>query len=358
MRIIITAGGTGGHIYPALGVLDKIMENSNNKYLYIGTTNRMESEIIPSMNIPYEGLEIYGLSKNIFRDIKNIKCIRNSYKKCLRIIDEFKPDLVLGFGGYVSLPVLYAAKKRNIKIAIHEQNVIPGKTNKLLGKFSDKIFISMKESEKHFKNKNIIYSGNPCEERARIIEKKDKTSLGFDRNKKLIIIVMGSLGSISVNEKLCEYLRSFNEEDKEILFITGKNSFKDLNTNLVVPSSVKLVPYFDDLPGLMKDADLIISRAGAGAISEIIATSIPSILIPSPYVANNHQYYNALDLKTRGLCMMIEEKDLNKENLEKSVKEILDTNKANELREKLEKEEKKDASSIIYSEILELKEIK
>lgn len=354
MKIIITAGGTGGHIYPALGVLDKIKEDNKNKYLYIGTTNRMESEIIPSMNIPYEGLEVYGLSKNIFKNLKNIKCIIKSYKKCLKIIDEFKPDLVLGFGGYVTLPVLYAAKKRNIKIAIHEQNFIPGKTNKFISRFSDLVFISFEDSKKHFKNKKIVYSGNPSEERARLIEKKSKTSLGFNKKKKLIIIVMGSLGSTIINEKLCEFLRSFNEEDKEILFITGKNSYKDLNNNLIVPDNIKIVPYLENLPGLMKDADLIISRAGAGTISEIIATKIPSILIPSPYVANNHQYYNALDLKNKKLSVMLEQETLSKETLENNIKEILDTKLNKEIKENLEKYEKKNAVTIIYKEIKEL----
>ena len=131
MKVIITAGGTGGHIYPALGVYEKIMSEKGNECLYIGTTNRMESEIVPKMNIPYEGVEIYGLGKNIFKNIKNIGCIIKSYKKCLKIMDEFKPDVVLGFGGYVSFPVLYAAKKRKIKTAFHEQNYIPGKTNKI-----------------------------------------------------------------------------------------------------------------------------------------------------------------------------------------------------------------------------------
>ena len=354
MKIIVTAGGTGGHIYPALGVMDKIIEDKNNKYLYIGTTTRMESEIIPMMNIPYKGIEIYGLSNNLFENVKDIKYIIKSYKKCLEIIDEFKPDVVLGFGGYVSLPVLYAAKKRKIKVAIHEQNYIPGKTNRFLGRFANKVFVSFEASNKYFKKDKVIYSGNPCEERARLIKKADKTSLGFDRNKKLIIIVMGSMGSTAINEKLCDFLRSFDDENKEILFITGKNSYNDLKHNLVFKGNIKMVPYQDNLPGLMKDADLILSRAGAGAISEIIATEIPSILIPSPYVANNHQHFNAMDLKNKNLCVVLEEENLNKENLEKQINEVLDTQIYNELKKNLENYEKKDASSIIYNEVKEL----
>jgi len=125
MKVIITAGGTGGHIYPALGVIEKLMDDKTNEFLYIGSKDRMKSELIPSLGIKYESLEIYGLTKNIGRDIKNIKCIMSSYNKCKKIMKEFKPDYVIGFGGYVTFPVLMAAHKYKIKTGIHEQNKIP-----------------------------------------------------------------------------------------------------------------------------------------------------------------------------------------------------------------------------------------
>ena len=143
MKVIVTAGGTGGHIYPALGVVNKLLTDKNNEVLYIGTKNRMESEIVPSLGIPYESVEIYGLSKNILLDIKNVKCIMSAYSKCKKIMKTFKPDYVIGFGGYVSFPVIMAAKKYKIKTAIHEQNMIPGKTNKVLSKFADITFVSI-----------------------------------------------------------------------------------------------------------------------------------------------------------------------------------------------------------------------
>ena len=167
---------------------------------------------------------------------------------------------------------------------------------------------------------------------------------------------MGSEGSTAMNEILLDYLRGFNESDKEILFITGKRQYSDLNNNLKVSSSVKLMPFYDDLPGLMKSADLIISRAGASTISEIIGTSIPSILIPSPYVANNHQYYNALSLKEQGISIMIEQKDFTKKLLEDTVSKILDDKEFNkELKQKLEFMEKPNPSTIMYNEIIKNK---
>lgn len=356
MRFLIVAGGTGGHIFPALSLIEKIKEDPKNKYLYVGTTDRMESEIVPKLGIPYEGLEVHGLKKNLIKDTKNIKDIFSAVKKSKQIIKDFKPDVVVGFGGYVTFPVILAAHKNKIPVFLHEQNVIPGKSNKLLSMYSRKIFISFEESKKYFNEKRVIYSGNPCLERAKKIRKHNKTELGFDRNKKLILIVMGSEGSKAMNEKLLEFLRTFNESDKEILFLTGRRQYNALSNNLIVSSNVKIMSFYNDLPGLMKDSDLIISRAGASTISEIIATNIPSILIPSPYVANNHQYYNALSLKDMGVSIMIEQDNLTKEVLLENVKKILDNKEENKrIKEKLEFIPKLNSSTIMYEEIIKNK---
>ena len=352
MKFILTAGGTGGHIFPALSVLDEIKKDKKNEYLYIGTKNRMENDLIPSMGIPYEGIEIYGLSKtNIIRNFKNIGCIIKSYRRCLKIMDEFKPDAVIAFGGYVTFPVCMAAKKRGIKVFLHEQNMLPGKTNIFLSKKVDGVFISFEDSRNRLKCDNIIYTGNPVSQRAIECKKYDKTDLGFDKKKKLIVIVMGSLGSTSVNEKLLDFLRTYEKENVEILFITGKKSYVDLNNNLVVPKSTRIIPFFDNLPSLMKSADLIISRAGASTIAEIMATKTPSILIPSPYVANNHQYYNALDLVKKNASLLIEEKDLDKDTLIDAIDEMFEEKTYKEAKANLRKIEDIDSSTMIMDEI-------
>ena len=166
MRVIITAGGTGGHIVPALSVIEKIQSDKNNDVLYIGTTDRMEKDIIPSKGIKYEAIEVYGLTKDIAKDIKNLICIRKAIKRCKQIIKDFKPDVVLAFGGYVTLPVIIAAKKLHIPVALHEQNYIPGKVNKWLGNKCNVIFVSFKDNEKYFTKTKVVYSGNPCCEKA------------------------------------------------------------------------------------------------------------------------------------------------------------------------------------------------
>ncbi|MDD6272981.1 MAG: undecaprenyldiphospho-muramoylpentapeptide beta-N-acetylglucosaminyltransferase [bacterium] len=355
MKFILTAGGTGGHIYPALSVLDEIKKDKKNEYLYIGTKNRMENDLIPGMGIPYVGIEIYGLSKtNIIRNVKNVACILKSYKKCLKIMDEFKPDAVIAFGGYVTLPVCLAAKKRGIKVFLHEQNMLPGKTNIYLSKKVDAVFTSFKDGNLKLKCNKVIYTGNPVSQRAVECKKYDKTDLGFSKNKKLIIIVMGSLGSTSVNEKLLDFLRTYERDDTEILFITGKKSYVDLNNNLVVPKSTRIVPFFDNLPSLMKSADLIISRAGASTIAEIMATKTPSILIPSPYVANNHQYYNALDLVNKNISLLIEEKDLDKKTLIDAIDEMFDEKTFKEVKQNLKEIKDINSSTIIMDEIYKI----
>ncbi len=350
MRIIITAGGTGGHIYPALSVVEKAITNKD-EILYIGTTNRMESELIPKKGIPYEGIEIYGFSKNIFLDIKNVFKLISSYRKCKKIIKNFKPDVVLGFGGYVTLPVIYTAHKLGIKTAIHEQNLIPGKANKFLSNIADTVFVSFKNSVKHINNDNIIYSSCPSGERAMLMTKHNKEDLGFNRDKKLIIIVMGSLGSMSVTEKLKDFLETFDRSDSEILFISGQNCF-EASKQFKTPSNVKILKFYNDLPALMKDADIIVSRAGASTITEIISLEKLSILIPSPFVANNHQYYNAKDINDNELGIMLEEKYLNKNTLSKELDKLL-TNEIeiNKIKTNLKNNKKVDGVNIIYNEI-------
>lgn len=347
MKVIVSAGGTGGHIYPALSVIETLKKDKKCEILYIGTNDRMESKIVPEKGIKFIGLDIYGLSKNIITDIKNVHLIFSSYQKCKKIIKEFKPDYVIGFGGYVTFPVLLAASKLKIRCGIHEQNMIPGKTNKFLSKKVETTFISFEESKKYFNN-NVIYSGNPVNEIASEREAHDKTTLGFSKDKKLIIIVMGSLGSTSVNDKLKDFLMNYDSKTHEILFITGKGSYNKYK-DLKVPKSIKIVPYYDDLSGLMKVADIIISRAGASTISEILSLDLPSILVPSPYVANNHQYYNALDLKEKNLAIMLEEKDLNSENLRKSIKECIKNYDV--IKDNLKKEKKLKSSTIIVEEM-------
>lgn len=358
MKIIVSAGGTGGHIYPALAIIKKFQEMEKDlEVIYIGTHNRMEKEIVPKMGIKYIDLEIYGFSKtNILRDIKNISLIKKAMNKCLKIMKEFKPDIVIGCGGYVTYPVIKAAKKLNIKTFIHEQNSIPGKSNVYLSKFVDLVGISFKNSKNYFKKaKRVVYTGNPCGENALTVKKVSKSTLGFKPNDKLIIIVAGSLGSESLNNKFKAYLSTIDNESYNVLYITGTNLYEEFIKDTKFSKNVKVVPFYDNLPSIMKDAYLVISRAGASTISELLALKIPSILIPSPYVANNHQYYNALDLANMKVSELIEEKNLNSNIIKVMINELVYNDELyKEFKNNLEKLNTKASSSIIYEEIKEI----
>lgn len=354
MRVVISAGGTGGHINPALAIIDKIKkEEPNSEFLYIGTTNRMEKDIIPSKNIPYVGLEMSGLKRSLsFDNLKTLNKLRKAIKKCKVEIKKFKPDIVIGVGGYVTAPVIYAGKKCKCKTLVHEQNSILGLSNKMMLKYTDTLCTSFEDMK--IKNVNTVYTGNPCEEAAREKKGYDKTKFGFDKNKKLVLIVMGSLGSKTVNEILKESLDKFDNDKYEIGIITGKD-YIDEYKKLKKSKNVFVFPYIDDLARLIKVSDLIVTRAGATTMCEIIATKVPAIFIPSPYVTENHQYKNAMSLVNKGAAQIIEEKDLNSEVLVNKINELInDEKEIKEIRENLIKMGDRKSTSLIYNEIRKL----
>ena len=355
MKVIITAGGTGGHIYPALSIINKIKKvDKNSEFIYIGTHNRMEKDIVPNLGINYVGLEIYGLTKNMKRNIKNVLLINKAYKKCIKIMKDFKPDVVVGVGGYVTFPVILAAHKLKIKTFIHEQNSIPGKSNKMLERYVDAIGVSFKDSKKYFKNENKIYfTGNPCSENALEIDKISKTKFGVKTTSELVLIVSGSLGSNVINAKMIEYLNSIKNKKYEVIYVTGKDYYEEFSKNKF-PKNVHVLPYIENMSGLLKDVDVMVSRAGASSLSEILALKVPSIIIPSPYVANNHQYYNALSLQNENACIMIEEKDLNKDILTESIDKCLDNDYREKLKKNMDKLAIKDSSTKIYEILKDL----
>lgn len=354
MRVIISAGGTGGHIYPALSILKKIQEEEkNSEFLYIGTTNRMEASIIPNEGIPYLGIEMSGLSKNIKKSFKSLKLLLKANKKLKKEIQEFNPDIVIGVGGYITFPVIYTAKKLGYKTIIHEQNKIPGKSNKILSKYADKILVSLPGSLEYFPKNKTIYTGNPRSSEAYHALKIDKEELGFAKNKKLVLIVMGSLGSMTINKELKNIIKGFKNKEYEVLIITGNDYYDEFKKYNI--SNVKIVPFLNNMLNVLKSCDLIVSRAGASVISEITAIGIPSILVPSPYVANNHQYYNAMELVNKKASILLEEKDFNKDNLLKQIDLILNNKKLyNDMHINSLKLGKKDSCLEIYQLIKEL----
>ncbi len=355
MRVIISAGGTGGHIYPALAIINKIKElEPNSEFLYIGTHNRMEKDIIPKYNIPFETIEIYGINrKNIFKNFKTLKCFYNSIKKCKKLIKEFKPDVVIGVGGYVTGAVIYSAKKLGYPTFIHEQNSIPGKANLFLSKYADKIGVSFKSTIKEFPEYKTVYTGNPCSEEAIKKEIVPKSKYGLT-NKKLVLIVMGSLGSEKITSMMKKTIDLFSNKEYEVIFVTGSSSYDEFE-NIKLSKNVKVVPYIENLSGFMKNVDVMVSRAGASTLSEIMALQIPSILIPSPYLPNNHQYKNAIDLVEKKAALLIEEKNLNGKLLVEQIDELINNKELyKDIKENLKKLSITDSADRIYNVLKEM----
>ena len=212
MRVVISAGGTGGHIYPALAIINKIKEmEPNSEFLYIGTHNRMEKDIVPKHGIPFKSIEIYGFNrKKLLKNFKTIKCLFKAKRECKKIIKEFKPDIAIGVGGYVTVPVIIAAHELGIKTFIHEQNSVAGKANLTLSKCVDLIGISFKSSMDEFPKDKTLFTGNPCSEDALKKSAMNKSEFKLSKDKKLVLFVMGSLGASNVNEFLMDTMKLFN----------------------------------------------------------------------------------------------------------------------------------------------------
>ena len=336
MRVIVSAGGTGGHIYPAIAIISKIKEEEpNSEILYIGTSDRMEKDLIPELGIKYEPIHVSGLKRKL--TLENVKVLYQFLKarnKCKKIIKEFDPDIVIGAGGYVTGPVIWAAKKLGKKTFIHEQNSVVGLSNRYLTKYADKIGVSFSSTLDLFPKDKVVLTGNPCSEKALNMKKANKESYGLTKNKKLVLIVMGSLGSRTVNDKIVSFLDDFKNKDYEVMFVTG-NSYYEKVKDLKVPENVKIVPF--------------ISRAGASTMSEILVLNVPTIFIPSPYVTNNHQYKNAMDLVNQKAALIIEEKDLTKDNLVKMIDDTLnDKTLYKSLKDNLKELGIKDSGERIY----------
>ena len=339
MRIIVSAGGTGGHIYPALAIINKLKErNKDLEVLYIGTTDRMEKDLIPKLGIPYKGIEMKGLNrKKVFKNYQVIKSFRNAIKEIKVIMKEFKPDVVLGIGGYITAPVIIAAHKLGIKTFIHEQNSIPGLSNKLLKKKATKIGVSLEDSLKYFKHCNVEFTGNPRSEEAYEAKPLDKKKYGFHDDKKLVVFVMGSLGSYTVTNVIIESIPKIANKDYEVLLITGKR-FLENYEGIKIPKNIKMVPLIDDMLSVLKKTDLIVTRAGASTIAEITAIGVPAIMIPSPHVTHNHQEKNANVLGDNGSAVVIKEKELTSDKLLTTIDSLIkDDKKLNSMKESSKK---------------------
>ncbi len=333
MRIVLTGGGTGGHIYPAIAVGKHMVQNDpDTKLLYIGTAQGMEGRVVPEQRIPFEAIEITGFKRKLSLDnVKTVLRFLKGVKRSKQLLREFKPDVVVGTGGYVCGPVVYAAAKLGIPTFIHEQNAIPGLTNQFLSRFASSVGVSFEQSEQHFpKAKLTAFTGNPCATNVlRAQPGLGLKSLGLPPNSKFVLMVGGSRGARTFNETMIEMAPMLSRlSNVYFVFVTGEIYYESTLSRLNqaggdAAKQIKLLPYLHNMAEVLRDASLVISRSGASSLAEITALGLPSILIPSPNVTNNHQEANARSLVNAGAAELILEKDLTGEKLFASIQDIL-----------------------------------
>jgi UDP-N-acetylglucosamine--N-acetylmuramyl-(pentapeptide) pyrophosphoryl-undecaprenol N-acetylglucosamine transferase len=329
MKVLISGGGTGGHIYPALAIIKEIKKQEpNSSFLYIGTETGLENKIIRQEDIPFKAIHITGFKRKIsFENIKTIIRFLKGVQESKKIIKSFKPDIVVGTGGYVCGSVVYAASKLKVPTVIHEQNSIPGLTNKFLSKYVDKIAICFKEALPFFPSNKVELTGNP--RASEVVQNKgvDKVMLGLNPNKKTVLIVGGSRGARPINDACIAALPQFKQQKYEVLYITGEIHYDKVRDEIVRegnPTNIIVKPFLHNMPDYLQNIDLIVARAGATTLAEITALGVPSILIPSPYVTNNHQEKNAASLEKNGAATLLRESVLSGETLVREIHDIVE----------------------------------
>ena len=323
MRIIVTGGGTGGHIYPALSIAEKLKKDYKGvEILYIGAKLGMEKDIVPKSNLAFKQIDAAPLNKKIsFKTVANIFTSFKGLFQARREIKKFKPSLIIGTGGYVAGPVVIMGALMGVPTVIHEQNAFPGMTNKLLSKFVDKILISFEDARDKFKHpEKAVYTGMPVLESFFNIQRDyARQRLGISKDEFVIMTVGGSNGALRLNQVMMETYGELTDYDKiKIIHVSGNRYYDKIqekinNKEYIVGKNFKLISFMKEMPIYLKASDLVISRAGASTINEIIASKAPSIIIPSPNVSNNHQFYNAKVLDRNGMGIVIKEDDLTSE---------------------------------------------
>ncbi len=337
MKVIIAAAQTGGHINPGIAIANKIKEeNRNAKIMFIGTPRGLENDLVPRAGFELKTIEAYGINRKIsIQNIKNMFITLKSFKKAKKIIMEFKPDIVIGTGGFICGPVLTEARRLKIPTMVHESNSYPGVATKLLSKKVNEVLIAFEETKKYLPNaKNIVLTGTPTKIKKIEVSKENKEKvlrdLNLDSNLPLVLVYGGSQGAKSINSCIIDIIESKANKNYQIIWASGpkqyeiiKEELKQKGININRIENTKIIPYIYNMEEMMNLADIIISRSGAMTITEVSKCEKPAIFIPFPYATENHQEYNARVLKNVGAAEIILDKDLNKDTLTKTLNAML-----------------------------------
>lgn len=361
-KVIVSGGGTGGHIFPALSIANALKRlEPDMDILFVGAEGKMEMEKVPEAGYPIEGLPVRGLQRKLtFENIKVLINLWRSLRKAKRIVKNFKPDAVVGVGGYASGPIGRVASNAGIPLILQEQNSYAGVTNKILARKACKICVAYDGMERFFEKNKIVFTGNPV--RKDLLQAKTSRSQGIgfyelDVNKKTVLITGGSLGAGTINKAVLKHMDKIgNWKGTQILWQCGSYYYEQLKKQLAgkLPENMKLMPFLKRMDLAYAVADVVVARAGAGTISELCLLEKATILIPSPNVAEDHQTKNAMALVNKGAALLLKDADA-EEHFGKELFQLLDNDKQRkELQQNIAKLAISDSDKLIAQEILKV----
>jgi UDP-N-acetylglucosamine--N-acetylmuramyl-(pentapeptide) pyrophosphoryl-undecaprenol N-acetylglucosamine transferase len=361
LKIIVSGGGTGGHIFPAIAIANAIkVARPDTEFLFVGAEGKMEMEKVPAAGYKIVGLWISGFQRKL--TVSNLAFpfkVISSLMKAKKILKEFKPNAVIGTGGFASGPMLQMATKNNIVTVIQEQNSYPGITNKILSKNVDRICVAYSGMEKYFPKEKILMTGNPIRQDILTLDGKRARGLeffGLDATKKTIVVIGGSLGARTINESILKCLETFEKNNIQLLWQTGK-AFNETAQAAIVNyqgKGIKAYDFIQKMDYLYAVADVVVSRAGASSISELCVVKKPCILIPSPNVAEDHQTKNAMALVTYNAAILIKDVDAREQLCEKVISLINNEEQCHKLSENIAGLAFQDSAKAIATEVLSL----
>jgi len=328
MKILIGGGGTGGHIYPGLALARHALQvDSKNQVLFVGSDTGLEKIIVPSAGFRLKTIQARGFQRSFKQFGLFLGSLFGGIKQSLQIINDFEPDVVIGTGGYVAAPVVIAALTKRKPTVIHEQNAIPGLTNRLLAPLVSRVCISFVDTGKRLSRlSHVVHTGNPRSTEVSLLDKKESAdALGLAPDQFIVLVYGGSRGALKINEVVIDYLlHSALPESVALIFVTGERYYQKVAVLLnPPPRQVSIYPYLEQMPLALAAANLAVTRSGATTLAELTALGIPALLIPSPNVVNNHQHYNARLLSDVGAAVLIEEKDFTRECLEEEIQRLV-----------------------------------
>lgn len=337
MRVLIAAAGTAGHINPGISIANKIREEEkDSKIAFMGTSRGLENDLVPRAGYELKTIDAYGLSKKL--SLENLKRLYKTYQgigEAKKIVKEFKPDIVIGTGGYICGAAVMAAKANKIPVLLHESNAFPGKAVKMLAKKADTILVSFEEAKNKIPNcKNVVFTGTPVKVKKRDYSINEKlkiiNSIGLNETKPIILIFGGSQGAQRINEAMINIIEQRKNKNYQIMWATGPKQFDIIKEELERKSisihqiaNCKIVPYIYNMEEVENIADVIVARSGAMTVTEIANLAKPSILIPLPNVSNDHQMYNAKVLEKVRAAKIIKNDELTGELLNKEIEDII-----------------------------------